>query len=74
MSVCDSMNALYLLAEEMAIVSISVKVCYCACLYSLQRSLNVSLEEYFHGKADWKSSFRVKRGDMMSVKGTDVRP
>ena len=29
---------------------------------------------YSQGKAEWKSSFRVKRGDTMSVKGTDVRP
>ena len=45
MGVCDRMNALYLLVEETEIVSTSVKV-YCACINSLRRSLNVSLEKY----------------------------
>ena len=42
---CDSMNTLYLLVEEAEIVSTSVKV-LCLCFNSLQRSLNVSLEEH----------------------------
>ena len=45
MGVCDRMNTLYLLVEETEIVSTSVKV-YCACINSLRRSLNVSLEKY----------------------------
>ena len=44
-SVCDSMNTLYLLAEETEIVSTSVKVLR-LCVNTLQHSLNVSLEEH----------------------------
>ena len=45
MGVCDRMNTLYLPVEETEIVCTSVKV-YCACVNSLRRSLNVSLEKY----------------------------
>ena len=44
MTVCDSMNTLYLLVEKTEIVSTSVEVC--ACVNSLQGSLNISLEEH----------------------------
>ena len=44
-SVCHSMNTLYLLVEETEIVSTSVKVLR-LCVNTLQHSLNVSLEEH----------------------------
>ena len=55
--VCDSMNALYVLVEETEIV----------------RLIGGSDTSYFQGKAEWKSPFKSVRGDMMSVKSTDVR-
>ena len=61
--VCDRMNALYLLVEETEIVSTSVKV-YCACINSLRRSLNVSLEKYI------RRIFRARRnGEPLFVRG-----
>ena len=58
MRVCDSMNTLYLLVEETEAV----------------RLVGGTYASYSQGKAEWKSSFRTcVRGDMMNVKGTDVR-
>ena len=52
------MNTLYLLVEETEAV----------------RLVGGTYASYSQGKAEWKSSFRTcVRGDMMNVKGTDVR-
>ena len=45
MSVCDSMNTLYLLVEETEIVYTSVKVS-CLCYFVSTEFENVSLQEY----------------------------
>ena len=61
--VCDRMNTLYLLVEQTEIVSTSVKV-YCACINSLRRSLNVSLEKYI------RRFLRARRnGEPLFVRG-----
>ena len=63
MGVCDPMNTLYLLVEGTEIVSTSVKV-YCACVNSLRRSLNVSLEKYI------RRILRARRnGEPLFVRG-----
>ena len=61
--VCDRMNTLYLLVEETEVISTSVKV-YCACINSLRRSLNVSLEKYI------RRILRARRnGEPLFVRG-----
>ena len=63
MGVCDRMNKLYLPVEETEIVCTSVKV-YCACVNSLRRSLNVSLEKYI------RRILRARRnGESLFVRG-----